>query len=60
VEYVAHVWDGKDNRLVDSSFGHGAPAAFPVGSLLPGLDPAVEGARVGGRRVLAAIPPNDG
>ncbi|WP_336215491.1 FKBP-type peptidyl-prolyl cis-trans isomerase [Nonomuraea sp. LPB2021202275-12-8] len=58
VEYTAHVWDGGDNRLVDSTFTRGAPAAFPVGHLPPGLDRALRGRRVGSR-VIAAIPPGD-
>lgn len=59
VQYTAHVWDGKENRLVDSSFNRGTPAAFPVGGLLPGLDRALQGRKVGSR-VIAAIPPEDG
>ncbi|MEV0590811.1 FKBP-type peptidyl-prolyl cis-trans isomerase [Nonomuraea cavernae] len=57
--YTAHVWDGRENRLVDSSFTRGAPVAFPVGRLLPGLDKALLGRRVGSR-VIAAIPPGEG
>ncbi|MFC4121089.1 FKBP-type peptidyl-prolyl cis-trans isomerase [Nonomuraea zeae] len=59
VQYTAHVWDGAENRLVDSSFNRGTPAAFPVGELLPGLDRALQGRRVGSR-IIAAIPPEDG
>ncbi|MEU7835973.1 MULTISPECIES: FKBP-type peptidyl-prolyl cis-trans isomerase [unclassified Nonomuraea] len=59
VQYTAHVWDGGENRLVDSSFNRGAPAAFPVGRLMPGLDLALRGRKVGSR-VIAAIPPADG
>ncbi|MFI6926915.1 FKBP-type peptidyl-prolyl cis-trans isomerase [Nonomuraea spiralis] len=59
VQYTAHVWDGRDNRLVDSSFNRGTPAAFPVGGLLPGLDRALRGRTVGSR-VIAAIPPEQG
>ncbi|MEV5891304.1 FKBP-type peptidyl-prolyl cis-trans isomerase [Nonomuraea fuscirosea] len=59
VQYTAHVWNGRDNRLVDSSFNRGTPAAFPVGQLLPGLERALRGRRVGSR-VIAAIPPGDG
>lgn len=59
VQYTAHIWDGRENRLVDSSFNRGTPAAFPVGSLLPGLDKALRGRRVGSR-VIAAIPPGEG
>ena len=59
VQYTAHVWDGRRNRLVDSSFNRGTPAAFPVGRMLKGLDTALVGRRVGSR-VAAAIPPKDG
>lgn len=59
VQYTAHVWDGKENRLIDSSFNRGTPAAFPVGQLLSGLDRALQGRKVGSR-VIAAIPPGDG
>jgi peptidylprolyl isomerase len=59
VQYTAHVWDGRENRLVDSSFNRGTPAAFPVGQLLPGLDRALRGRTVGSR-VIAAIPPGEG
>ncbi|MET9246492.1 FKBP-type peptidyl-prolyl cis-trans isomerase [Nonomuraea sp. NPDC003709] len=57
VQYTAHVWDGGDNRLVDSTFDRGTPAAFPLGELPPGLDGALRGRRVGSR-VLAALPPD--
>ncbi|MFI6297357.1 FKBP-type peptidyl-prolyl cis-trans isomerase [Nonomuraea sp. NPDC050790] len=59
VHYTAHVWDGAENRRVDSSFARGAPAAFPVGRLVPGLDKALAGRAVGSR-VIAAIPPAEG
>lgn len=59
VQYTAHVWDGRENRLVDSSFNRGTPAAFPMGRLLPGLDRALRGRTVGSR-VIAAIPPAQG
>lgn len=59
VQYTAHVWDGKENRLVDSSFNRGTPAAFPVGQLLPGLEKALRGRAVGSR-VIASIPPAEG
>ncbi|NRQ35186.1 FKBP-type peptidyl-prolyl cis-trans isomerase [Nonomuraea sp. NN258] len=59
VQYTAHVWDGRENRLIDSSFNRGTPAAFPVGKLLPGLDRALQGRTVGSR-VIAAIPPGEG
>ncbi|GAA3817805.1 hypothetical protein GCM10022226_42960 [Sphaerisporangium flaviroseum] len=58
-QYTAHVWDGKDNRLLDSSFGRGAPGAFSLDGLIPGLGRALSGHRAGSR-VLAVIPPKDG
>ncbi|MET7331903.1 FKBP-type peptidyl-prolyl cis-trans isomerase [Nonomuraea sp. NPDC005650] len=56
VQYTAHVWDGRDNRVVDSTFDRGTPAAFALGELPPGLDGALRGRRVGSR-VVAAVPP---
>ncbi|MGN9840303.1 FKBP-type peptidyl-prolyl cis-trans isomerase [Nonomuraea sp. H19] len=59
VQYTEHVWDGRQNRLVDSSFNRGIPAAFPVGRLPQGLERALRGRTVGSR-VIAAIRPEDG
>ncbi|WP_113702194.1 FKBP-type peptidyl-prolyl cis-trans isomerase, partial [Nonomuraea lactucae] len=59
VQYTAHVWDGRGNRLADSTFNRGAPAALPVGRLTPVLDRALTGRRVGSR-IIAAVPPGHG
>ncbi|WP_202637794.1 FKBP-type peptidyl-prolyl cis-trans isomerase [Bailinhaonella thermotolerans] len=56
--YAAHVWDGGENRELASTFATGSPAALKAGTLVPGLNRAVTGQRVGSR-VLAAVPPRD-
>jgi FKBP-type peptidyl-prolyl cis-trans isomerase len=56
--YVAYDWSGKTSKLLGSSYSQGSPSIF-VGSLLPGLETALEGQKVGSR-VLAVIPPSDG
>ncbi|GII01567.1 FKBP-type peptidyl-prolyl cis-trans isomerase [Planobispora takensis] len=57
--YTAHVWDGRDNRLLASSFNQGVPASFQPGQSITGLSRALSGHRVGSR-VVAAIPPSEG
>ncbi|MFI6478211.1 FKBP-type peptidyl-prolyl cis-trans isomerase [Nonomuraea sp. NPDC050663] len=59
VQFTAHVWDGAENRVVDSTFDRGAPAALRLGSLPKGLDAALRGRRAGSR-VVVALPPGDG
>ena len=56
--YVAYDWSGKTSKLLGSSYTQGAPSIF-VGSLLPGLETALVGQKLGSR-VLAVIPPKDG
>jgi peptidylprolyl isomerase len=56
--YVAYDWTGKTSKLLGSSYTQGAPSIF-VGSLLPGLETALVGQKLGSR-VLAVIPPKDG
>ncbi|GAA2453290.1 hypothetical protein GCM10010191_84860 [Actinomadura vinacea] len=58
-DYVGYRWNKDGNKLLASSFIAGRPGAFPTGRLVPGLERALEGARVGGR-VVAKIPPRDG
>jgi peptidylprolyl isomerase len=56
--YAIYVWSGTAHRLAQSSF---APAQHPTlfaGQLLPGLEKAVIGQKMGSR-VLAVIPPKD-
>ena len=55
--YVAYDWSGKTSKLLGSSYTQGAPSIF-VGSLLPGLETALVGQKLGSR-VLAVIPPKD-
>ena len=55
--YVAYDWTGKTSKLLGSSYTQGAPSIF-VGSLLPGLETALVGQKLGSR-VLAVIPPKD-
>ena len=55
--YVAYDWSGKTSKLLGSSYSQGTPSLF-VGSLLPGLETALVGQKLGSR-VLAVIPPKD-
>jgi peptidylprolyl isomerase len=55
--YVAYDWSGKTSKVLGSSYTQGAPSIF-VGSLLPGLEKALVGQKLGSR-VLAVIPPAD-
>jgi len=55
--YVAYDWSGKTSKLLGSSYTQGSPSLF-VGSLLPGLETALVGQKLGSR-VLAVIPPKD-
>ncbi len=56
--YVAYVWSGKTSTELGSSYTQGTPSVFS-GPLLPGLETALEGQKLGSR-VLAVIPPKDG
>jgi peptidylprolyl isomerase len=55
--YVAYDWSGKTSKLLGSSYTSGTPSLF-VGQLLPGLETALIGQKLGSR-VLAVIPPKD-
>jgi peptidylprolyl isomerase len=55
--FVLYVWSGKTHKLLGSTYSDGVPTLF-TGSLLPGLESALEGQKVGSR-VLAVIPPAD-
>jgi|HubBroStandDraft_3_1064219.scaffolds.fasta_scaffold90778_2 FKBP-type peptidyl-prolyl cis-trans isomerase len=55
--YVAYDWSGKTSKQLGSSYSQGTPSLF-VGSLLPGLETALVGQKLGSR-VLAVIPPKD-
>jgi peptidylprolyl isomerase len=55
--YVAYDWSGTTSKLLGSSYQSGTPSLF-AGQLLPGLETALVGQKVGSR-VLAVIPPAD-
>ena len=55
--FVLYDWSGKTHKLLGSTYSDGVPTLF-TGSLLPGLETALEGQPVGSR-VLAVIPPAD-
>ncbi len=56
--YAIYVWSGAAHRLAQSSFTAHKPTLF-AGQLLPGLETALVGQKMGSR-VLAVIPPKDG
>jgi peptidylprolyl isomerase len=58
-DYVGYLWNAKANRLLASSYGSGRPGAFPSGALVPGLEKALTGQRVGAR-VVTVVPPQEG
>jgi FKBP-type peptidyl-prolyl cis-trans isomerase len=55
--FVLYDWSGKTHKLIGSTYSDKVPTLF-TGSLLPGLETALEGQKVGSR-VLAVIPPAD-
>lgn len=55
--YVAYDWSGKTHKLLGSTYAGGPPTLF-AGQLLPGLEKALIGQKMGSR-VLAVIPPKD-
>ena len=55
--YAIYIWSGTSHRLAQSSFTEHAPTLF-AGQLLPGLEKALVGQKMGSR-VLAVIPPKD-
>jgi FKBP-type peptidyl-prolyl cis-trans isomerase len=58
-DYVGYTWNATSNRLLASSYGGGHPGAFPSGSLVPGLERALTGQKVG-TRVVTVVPPKEG
>jgi FKBP-type peptidyl-prolyl cis-trans isomerase len=56
--YAIYLWSGTSHRLLQSTFQTGSPTLF-AGSLLPGLETALVGQKMGSR-VLAVIPPAEG
>jgi FKBP-type peptidyl-prolyl cis-trans isomerase len=61
--YVIYIWSGTAHRLAQSTFGTTShPSSSPqllYGKLLPGLEKALVGQKMGSR-VLAVIPPKQG
>jgi peptidylprolyl isomerase len=55
--YAIYIWSGTSHRLAQSSFTTHQPTLF-AGTLLPGLEKALVGQKMGSR-VLAVIPPKD-
>jgi len=55
--FVMYDWSGKTHKLIGSTYSEGIPTLFS-GQLLPGLETALIGQKVGSR-VLAVIPPAD-
>jgi FKBP-type peptidyl-prolyl cis-trans isomerase len=59
-DYAGYAWNDSANKLIASSFAGGdTPAAFPSWQLIPGLEKAMVGAKVGSR-LVTVIPPKDG
>lgn len=58
-QYEGLLW--RTGKVFDSSWQHGAPVAFPIGTgkVIPGWDQGLVGQRVGSR-VLLVIPPKQG
>jgi FKBP-type peptidyl-prolyl cis-trans isomerase len=56
--FAIYVWSGTSHRLLQSTFKTGTPTLFP-GQLLPGLETALVGQKMGSR-VVAVIPPKQG
>jgi peptidylprolyl isomerase len=55
--FTIYVWSGKTDKLLDSTYSS-SPQVLPA-SLLPGIESAVTGKKLGSR-VLAVIPPKEG
>ncbi len=56
-DFVLYDWSGKTHKLLGSTYSEGVPTLF-TGTLLPGLQTALIGQKVGSR-VIAVIPPKD-
>jgi FKBP-type peptidyl-prolyl cis-trans isomerase len=56
--YAVYIWSGTSHKLVQSTFSTKSPQLF-AGQLLPGLETALIGKKIGSR-VLAVIPPAQG
>ncbi len=56
--YAIYLWSGTSHKLLQSTFKTGQPTLFS-GQLLPGLETALVGQKMGSR-VVAVIPPAEG
>jgi FKBP-type peptidyl-prolyl cis-trans isomerase len=56
--YAIYLWSGTSHKLLQSTWKTGQPTLFS-GQLLPGLETALVGQKMGSR-VLAVLPPADG
>src|SRR5215469_11585104 len=56
--FAIYLWSGTSHKLLQSTFKTGSPTLFS-GQLLPGLETALVGQKMGSR-VVAVIPPADG
>ena len=56
--YAIYLWSGTSHKLLQSTFKTGSPTLFS-GQLLPGLETALVGQKMGSR-VVAVIPPAQG
>ncbi len=57
--YAIYLWSGTSHKLLQSTFKAGGKPTLFSGTLLPGLETALIGKKMGSR-VLAVIPPKDG
>jgi FKBP-type peptidyl-prolyl cis-trans isomerase len=55
--FVLYDWSGTTHKLLGSTYGSGGPTLF-AGQMLPGLETALIGQKIGSR-VIAVIPPKD-
>jgi peptidylprolyl isomerase len=57
--YAIYLWSGTSHKLLQSTFKEGGKPTLFSGTLLPGLETALIGKKMGSR-VLAVIPPKEG
>jgi len=57
--YAIYLWSGSSHKLLQSTFKTGGKPTLFSGTLLPGLETALIGQKMGSR-VLAVIPPKEG
>jgi peptidylprolyl isomerase len=57
--YAIYLWSGTSHKLLQSTFKTGGKPTLFTGTLLPGLETALIGQKMGSR-VLAVIPPKEG